>query len=201
MSPLLRFLFDNPILIFILVAWVVGAIGNAAKAAKKAQQRQGGTPPRARPPAARPASGPRSAEEVAAEIRRALGLDPTPTPPQPRPPVRVEPQPVVRRNVVAPERPPAPVVPTTQNRRLEIHVEPHVGEAMARQATVGQWRSSLRAGGTTQSAMGQLGGGRELAPRRASRASSRFALGDLGRAVVLTEILGAPLALREPRRS
>ncbi len=205
MRQLIDWLLQNPILIFILVASVSGMIGNIGKAAKKAQQRGAATPPVRRPPAW-PAGGgqgqgnaPRTAEEVAAEIRRALGLDPTPSaPPAPRPQPKPEPRPVVRRDVVTPERPPTPVVPTTQARRLQMHVDPHVGEAIGKGSSIGR-RSSLRSAGATHRAMGQLGGGRQHAQDQEVARRSRFALGDLGRALVLNEILGPPLALREPR--
>ncbi|MCB9885022.1 MAG: hypothetical protein H6838_05990 [Planctomycetes bacterium] len=104
----------------------------------------------------------------------------------------------MRRDVVTPERPPTPVVPTTQSRRLEVHVDPHVGEAIGKSHSIGR-RSSLRSASATHRSMGQLGGGRKQVLERETASRSRFALGDLGRALVLNEILSPPVALREPR--
>ncbi len=206
MRDLLRFLFENPILLFIVVAWIAGAIGNAVKAARKQQRQQQPAPPVRTRPAA-PQAGPRTADEVAAEIRRALGLDPPQAPPRPAPPPTPAPRPVApppaparpaawpevsRREAPSPERPPTPVVPTTQARKLEMHVVPHVGEQIQRRAAVKPATAAPRG-------IGELGGRSTAPARRAAGGSSRYALDDLKRAFVLAEILGPPLASRPER--
>src|SRR5689334_16720351 len=118
MGELLRFLKNNPILLVIVLAWVAGAIGNVIKAAKArerhvrkmtepAERVRRSEPPRIEPK--RPAQ--RSPDEVAAEMRRILGMDVETVPVAPeRAPAVVRPK---RREVVEPERPPAPALPTT----------------------------------------------------------------------------------------
>lgn len=205
MPRLLQFFFDNPILFFIVLAWAAGALGNVLKKAKKAQQAPAAPRPATRQPLSpRPVSAPvtprqRSAEEVAAEMRRILGLEPeapeerqsqrAPTPPTPPPPSRR----AVSREAFASERPPAPVVPTTQTRHLEIHVDPHVGERIQKRQTV---QSGLVGKHEAGKSLGSLGGRvSEVTTRRST--ATRFPLNDLKRAFVINEILQPPLALRE----
>jgi len=202
MPSFLRFLFENPILLIIAGAWLVGTIGNAAKAAKAARERsarRAPSPPsppasreprRAEPARSAPARPPqRTPDEVAAEMRRILGMDVETIPVEhERNPVAIRPK---HRDVVEAERPPAPAVPTTQDRRLEMHVDPHVGEGIKHRLAP----QSGRVGGAH---MGTLGGRvHERTVRRA--AGSRLVdLTDLKSAFVTNEILGAPLALRGP---
>ena len=216
MQRLLEFLFQNPILLFILIAWVAGVVGNAVKATKRARERaeQMRRMPSAEPrPAAQPVATERqaspSAEEVAAEMRRILGMEPVPEARRPREPQR-RPRPVVepdvgtappparpgRRDVVEQERPPAEVVPTTQNRKLDIHVDPHVGDRIQNRRVVGGGRIGLREKG---SQFGTLGG-RVHEVHRQRQKAVRFALDDLTKAFVMSEILGPPLAMRDPFR-
>jgi len=202
MPAFLRFLLDNPILLFVLVAWAAGAIGNAAKAAKRAREQRSLPPPSAGRPPVRPASerfptvqtgrprpAPRPAEEVAAEMRRILGMD-VETRPVERPPAPVVMRPK-RREVFEPERAPAPAVPTTQDRRLELRADSHVGEGMQR-------RQAPQSGKVGGSSIGTLGGRVHGARKGRGAGSSLVNLSDLKRAFVVTEILGAPLALRGP---
>lgn len=202
----------------------------AKQARERAAQRQASlpSPQPARPaPAAEPRSlpagsgrsmGERDAEAVAREMRRILGLEPaagdaregrgeaasgdrsepleTPRPapaprPAPRPVVRAE-LPRLRRDAAAPEKPPAAVQPSTNRRRLDIHVDPHVGESIGKRARVGS-------GKVGDHALGALGGRTHAAAARAV-GGSRYALDDLKRAFVLSEILGPPLASRPERR-
>src|SRR5262245_32100523 len=104
MRGFFEFLKDNPIVLFLLVAWVAGMIGNIGKAAKKARERAERSqnappsqPAQTRPPSQPAEPGPRSAEEVAREMRRILGLDPEegdrPTEPPPRPVASPRPEP------------------------------------------------------------------------------------------------------------
>lgn len=164
--------------------------------------------------------GERDAEAVAREMRRILGLEPAagdaragrgeaatgdrreraealrpapqPTPrPAPRPIVRAE-LPSLRRDAAAPEKPPAPVQPSTGRRRLDIHVDPHVGESIGKRSRVGS-------GKVGEHALGELGGRTHASAASAIR-GSRYELDDLKRAFVLSEILGPPLASRPDRR-
>lgn len=145
---------------------------------------------------------------VAREMRRILGLDPdepaTKEPasgdrgavaatPRPAPIVVRVPRPRPAPNdVVTPEKPPTPVAPTTSRRRLEVHVDPHVGESIGKRARVGS-------GKVGEHVLGGLGG---RAPEQVQRAvrGARYELDDLKRAFVLSEILGPPLASRPERR-
>lgn len=209
MDKLLRILFEHPYLILILLAWIGGAVANVAKAAKKAKERaekerrmpQAGEAKTAAGPAATKADpGQRSAEDVAAEMRRILGMEgPLPRPKRaPRAPVEaveeVSPPPPprrIRREVVEPERPPVPVAPVTQSRAIEIHVDPRVGDSIK-----GRHLDASRRGFHKAGEMGSLGGRvHEAAHGRVQK--RRFPLDDLKTAFVLSEILGPPVALRD----
>jgi hypothetical protein len=64
----LRFLTENPILLVILIGWIASMIGGAVRRAAEGQQRRGGAARPPRPPA-------KSAEEIAAELRRMIGVE------------------------------------------------------------------------------------------------------------------------------
>jgi hypothetical protein len=229
---------DYGILVVFAAIWLVGAIANGIKAAKKARERAEAAtrrpdsgpsraehaPERARAPA-QPSQ--QSAQDVAREMRRILGIEtaddeerrapreasreptdvareheagdrsfdvPDAPPPRPRPEAP-PPLPSRRRNTVEPERVPVPVVPTTSGRRLTIHVDPHVGESIQRRATPRSGKVGEHAAGTE---LGRLGG-RVQRGVGGGVAGRRYALDDLKRVIVLSEILGPPLALRPPR--
>lgn len=216
LEVVLRLLRDQPWLWLVLIAWIVGVIGNVARGKKEREQRaehrrenrrigRPGTAgddgeERDDAPDERPA--PRTAQseaEIAREMRRILGIEEPPAPepppvepPPPPPPLVVRP----RRVVVEPERPPTPVLPSTAARQLPIHVDPHVGQAIGRRAAVGSGRVGEHAAGHE---LGNLGG-RTHARGRSGAAGNRYALDDLKRILVLNEILGPPLALRPERR-
>lgn len=200
MDRLLKILIEHPYLILILAAWIGGAIANAAKAAKKARERAE-TQRRVSPPArSAPATpGQRSADEIAEEMRRILGMEEPVRRTRPAEARKAEVPTSVQktrapqrppRDVPAPERPPAPVMPSTQARALELHVAPHVGDAIRGR--------HLPEGARARTAdLGTLGG--RVHGRTARRAAgSRYALDDLKRAFVLAEVLGPPLSLRSP---
>lgn len=207
MQRLIEFLMANPWVALIVVAWVAGMIGNIGKAAKKTRERAERAAERAksapsqpqarsqsRPPSLPAEPGSRSAEEVAKEMRRILGLDREEEPEQPSaPPPRRPPEEVARRDVVTPERPPTPVMPTTQERKIKVHVDPHVGDRIAGRQSP---QSGLVGKKEPSSALGSLGG-RVGGPTHRRRMSQRFSLDNIPKALVLNEILGKPLALRE----
>lgn len=202
MDRLLRFLLEQPLLLIVLVAWIAGIAGNIAKAAKQARERaerqaRGGRMPEPDPASvdvpAEPQLSQESVEAIAKEMEQLLRKE---AERQPEPGSVAVPPPLPRRpvDVVEPERPPTPVVPTTQKRRLPIHVEPHVGEQIERRQVLASGRIGER---SPSQELGTLGGRRlPVAQRRA--AGRRYALDDLKRVVVLNEILGPPLALRPP---
>jgi len=204
MRGLFDFLLQNPILIFILLAWVAGMVGNVMKAARKTRERveQQRRMPTARPSQAapppvqaagrpmapgRPAqAGQPSSDDIAAEMRRILGMEPTARPARP---VARPTQPAPLRRLAEAERPPTPVQPTAQQRKLELHIDPHVGERIGKGE---KKRSRIEA-----SVMGTLGG-RVQRQVRVREAADRFPRTNLRQALVLSEILGPPLALRRP---
>jgi hypothetical protein len=206
---IIQFLIEYPILLLVVLAWIAGAIANAKKAGQKRERAARPTPsaPTASRTARRPDEGAAedAAAEVAREMRRILGVEEPP----PKAPARPARRPVASRPANQPanqpashqpasqprraggERPPAPVVPTTQSRRIDIHVDPHVGEQMAHrhQAT----RIGQRAPGQE---IGSLGG-RVQTAKKAAAVRERYQL-DFKRVVVLAEILGPPVGLRTP---
>lgn len=195
MNPLVRILLDNPILLVVAVVWLLGAIGGARKAAAK---RAG----RVDPPEAGEEPSTRSPDDVAREMRRILGMEePEREPPAPpRRPVVAEPPPLresrpLRREIARPERAPTPVLPSMQARKLPKHVDPHVGDAIAKRVSPQSGRVGQHDAGQ---ALGSLGG-RVHASGPQRRADRQLVdLGDLRRAFVTNEILGLPLSLRPP---
>lgn len=188
LDELLRILFENPLLLIVLIGWIAGAIGKVVQVKRKvdtARRRaepQGGAAPSSQRPA-------RTAEEVAAEMRRILGMDgPSAAPARPTPPaVEVRPVPV-RREATEGDLGPQPLRPARLG-NVQVHVDPHVGESVQR-------RAAPVSGQVTGHSLGTLGG-RAAVARTAGTARRRFAgLEDLERAMVLREVLDAPRALR-----
>lgn len=182
MGRLFEFLRQNPILLFVAIAWIAGMIGNIGRMRKQRQSRAPATRPSPEP-VRRSEPSATSADQIAAEMRRILREAEQRSAPAAEAP---RPAPVVQRNRVEPERAPVPVVPTTQARKLPTHVDPHVGEQLAQRhvKTTGPSRE-----------LGSLGGrSQQRAVQREEL--KRFALKDLKRAFVLSEILGPPLARR-----
>ncbi len=178
LDKLLELLFREPLLLILLLGWIVGGLGKLMQQKKKGPA----AAPRSK---ARPARAPaRSPEEIAAEMRRLLGMEPAPR----QKPAAAPPQVPAAREAFA-ERPPEPLRPATLG-RVEVHVDPHVGERM-------QQRRAPSSGGVARRELGTLGGrtvaARQLGPARKSLVD----LSDLKRAVVLREILDAPRALRD----
>lgn len=231
MDKLIDLLFQNPILLFLVGAWLVGMIGNAARAKNAAKGKDAArnrvkqrlaTPAVAELPAATekvretfvgdlgagqravlphqrqaPASmrGARampaatsaatplrnqSAEDVAREMRRVLGLEPDPRP--------------VAAPVSPPDEPevismdPAPDSTRSADGRLVSHVGEGMRGRHLAKSKVGQQKSG-------RASMGSLGG-RVHAVKAHAIAPRRYAMDDLRRAVVMSEILSPPVALR-----
>jgi hypothetical protein len=132
------------------------------------------------PPVVQPAER-RTQEEVAAEMRRILGMEPAPP--------RTAPPPPPRREARSPEKPPQPLQPRTLG-QLAVHVDPHVGEKI-------RGLKAPASGAVGRSELGQLGGrGRERQRRAFRHGASVVDLDHLTRAIVMREILDPPLALR-----
>lgn len=204
MDRLLRFLLEQPLLLIVIVAWIAGIAGNIAKAAKQARERaerqaRGGRMPVPDPMAGdardEPQLSQQSADAIAREMEQLLRKQTEELATEAGSTV-AEPPPLPGRptDAYAPERPPTPVAPTTQTRRLPIQVDPHVGEGIERRQVLSSSRVGERALGQE---LGALGGRRVAAAQRRTT-SRRYALDDLKRVVVLNEILGPPLALRPP---
>ena len=178
---------------------VMGGPGTGVQAPVKAQRQApvvGRATTQAGPAAAKPAAkvaarGPKTPDQIAAEMRRIFGLEdkspatPPPSTPAPNPPapVRMEPQPTASSSSAG------RAVKST----YETSIDSHVGEAARDhhllESTVGQVRGD-------RGAIGNLGGRvRKRKPVKAS-ASRRFPLGDLRRVIVMNEILSPPVSLR-----
>jgi hypothetical protein len=201
MNRLLDFLFANPLIAIIVLGWLLGAIGKMMKSTAEQAQRsrrngptEGSAP--APKPIARPAKARPSPEEIAAEMRRVLGLD---DPKEAQRPVAASPRPAepVRRESVAPagvEPPPKPL-PSVSLAHLQTRVDPHVGERM-------QGRRGPSSGSVGRSVLGTLGGRSGNRQVESLRTSSRLVdLRDMAKALVLKEILDEPVGLRGHRES
>lgn len=88
------------------------------------------------------------------------------------------------------DRGPTPLQASVAQRRLQVQVAPHVGDAIAQ-------RHMGRAGMAGAPGLGSLGG-RVAAGAHVAAGRRRYQLDDLAHLVVLAEILGPPLALRRP---
>jgi hypothetical protein len=200
MNPLLRLLFENPILAFILLAWIASAIGGALQKARRTaeQQRRREAPP----PPARPEQMRRSEQQVADELREILGVEPR---------VRREPAEVpARRDPTAGdwgrESGEAPPLARPAERRVGDtriaagteamggrrlgRLESHIGEKM-------QARSQPASGQVGGQQLGRLPGHTGPPSRRPPRGGTRSVdLSNLGRLVVAREILDPPVAMR-----
>ena len=188
MHFIIELLRNQPILILVLSVWVIGTISNAVQQQRRQQQKQQ-KQQQEKMPQQRPAPRRPTTEEVAAEMRRALGLDPKPEKAPAKPPAR-------------PPRPPEVKPPPRALSKVEARA-PSVGERMEARPTPASGAVGAQAPGTqslgTQS-LGSLGGrAGARAARRPRGGSALVDLRDLPRAFVMREVLDLPLALREPR--
>jgi hypothetical protein len=199
----------DPVLLILAAAWIFGIlsriVAGARNAAAKRRKMQQGSRPTARdpmqagravrtrpaepPPRPRPRAQP-TQEEVAAEMRRILGLDPgapprrleaAEEPAPPRPP---------RREPLAGDRPPEPLRTSTLG-QLTVQVDPHVGGGILQ-------RRAPISGSVGAQQLGMLGGRTRVLARGGRRGASPLVdLSNLPRAIVLREILDRPLGLRD----
>ena len=226
MDKLIELLIKNPILLFVLLAWVAGAIGQQlkkkgggdgkrtpagrrssrrkAKAERGpevqqpvAQQQQAPVAQKAPKSAGGPLAG--STAQTPDQIAREMRriLGLEQQPPAPaKSPAPPPPPPPITRPPI--ERPPEPIYVSTSERTLESHVDPHVGERIRDRHLRESQVGKPRAG------RGKLGGlgGRVESRKRVASAGSRYSLDDLRKAIVINEILSPPVSVRshEDRR-
>lgn len=209
MDKIVDFLVQNSWLLILLGIWLVSALGNlATRAARKAAEQQQRQRRAQRPssPAARPArpqpTGREAApdpEEIAAQIRRMMGLE-REAPPEPRMEPEPEPEPAprpqrVRVEVVDTEAPRDR--PAIADRQLESAVESEIGP--------GRLQTQLERTSVEQRRLISAIELREQRRRRALRAERarrtgrrrRMDLSDPAAAILLAEVLGPPRALRD----
>lgn len=206
LPDLLGRLLREPLVLLLLVSWVLGGLGKILQAKKKrdevARRRREAHGDLGSQPEIEESRQPRrrTPEEVAAEMRRVLGMDPAPAarPAQPAPRQKPQPKPLVKpqqrlefagREAAEGDRGPQPMR-VSQLGRVDIHVDPHVGENVQR-------RAAPTSGGVASHELGTLGGRQHRrAAATAQRARGLVDLSDLSRAFVLREILDEPRALR-----
>lgn len=187
MNRIIQLLWEQPFLALLLIGWLLGAVGgvlkrSARRAADRRQREQAPSPSQSQSLPASPQRRRPSSEEVAAEMRRILGMDP-PARAQPVPQRRVPPPaPPVRRPVVA-----APTVVVPPPKPVS-----RIGELQARLE-----REDSRAGNLGSRDIGTLGGRGTLRQQLRHSSAGLINLNDLPRQFVMMEVLGKPLALRQ----
>jgi len=189
MQQLIKFLLEHPIIALFVLGAVFQTIGQA-RTKTTTRGRTGSRPQRQQAPAQRsaPGAGRPTEEEIAAEMRRILGMEPR-SAAQRAPAPRPAPRQVAPPREAATERSPEPLR-TQALGKLAVQVDPHVGQRI-------EQRRAPVSGAVGGSELGKLGG--RVAPRRLrSRAGAHLVdLTSLPRAIVLREILDRPLALRQ----
>jgi outer membrane biosynthesis protein TonB len=205
MQQLIRLLLDNPLIALVLVSWLLGSLGGVFKAAKKAKKEQeqrsqqgpAPAPPRRRTP-----------EEVAAEMRRILGVDPVEPVPKPKPmpkPKPVKPATKVAKSVPKPvlpsdaERAPRAAIGKPMARMEAPHLQSSLGRSIEKRHTpaTGQVGSHEVGNQALRNVALQGLGGRVARLHHRTRAGGNLVdLRDLARAIVLREVIDRPLSLR-----
>ncbi|MGE3173581.1 MAG: hypothetical protein AB7O97_13235 [Planctomycetota bacterium] len=214
MDKLIDFLRQNPIVALLILGWIASGVGKVFGKRNPSARRPSATPPRRVPTAAspppplsrqHPVTMPSASrqpvptapvrrveptqDEVMAEMRRILGMEPRRAAPQRKAPAPAQPV-AARRNVATPEAPPQPLRGSSFD-SWDTRVDPHVGEQM-------QQRRGPLSGSVGAYEMGMLGGRTgAVRPLRARGGSTLVDLSNLPRAIVLREIFDAPRALRE----
>lgn len=186
-------LLREPLVLLLLLSWVGGLVTKVLQAKKKRDAARPRLDQELEEQAARPSRGRRTPEEVAAEMRRLLGMDPAPARPVPAAPKPPAVAPVSRRIVREENREGdrgSEPMRVSQLGKVATHVDPHVGEGVQR-------RAAPMSGGVAAHELGTLGGRSHAATvSRAQTARRLLDLSDLSRAFVLREVLDAPRALR-----
>jgi hypothetical protein len=204
MQQLIRLLLDNPLIALVLVSWLLGSLGGVFKAAKKAKKEQeqrsqqgpAPAPPRRRTP-----------EEVAAEMRRILGVDPVQPLPAPKPIPKPKPvKPPTKVATKVGKAAPKPVLPSDAERAPRAAVgkpivrmeAPHLQSSLGRGIEKRQTPATGQVGGHEVGNQGLRNlGGRVARLHHRTRAGGNLVdLRDLARAVVLREVIDRPLSLR-----
>ena len=205
MDWIIQLIEEYPFLLLLVGFWVLSMVGGAiTKAARKAKQQQRGQQQRGqqrRPLSPQPGQAQTrelrapsrparpTAEEVAAEIRRVMGMEEAPRPvvqepiqPPPQPPPHVE-------SLHTPEAGFEHFAEEVGG--LQPNVDPHVGEEVSQRHV-----PSSRV--TPRRELGTLGGRVHRAkPKTFRERMRRFNLDDPAAVMVTLEILGPPRALRE----
>jgi hypothetical protein len=206
MGDILRWLLQEPIAWLIVASWLFSSLGGAMqKAARKAQQqgRRPGTGESAASSAApRPAAARRdvrSPDDIAREIRRAMGLEDAPAArPAPEPAARQTLRPVDRGIGGAEARARVDYDEMAQRRPTSLDERPPRVTVVYDQPT-----ERPRRGLREEMAERDAAARRNLQPvarvggKRRMRVG-RYDLHDPAAAIVAMEILGRPVALREP---
>jgi hypothetical protein len=214
MRDLINLLLNQPILLIILIGWIVSMLGGVMRRAVERQQRE------QRQQQRKPKPEQKSAEEIAAELRRMMGMEARTEvrePPAQRPPAQrpVPPQPLPqalddveaardarrqrreqelaeaealrRARLEAAARAEGRPLPKPQPAKApSISVAPHT--LSTAEHTLGKIKAEPRTPARQRSRL-------EIAPPLSGR---RIDLRDPARAIILTEVLGPPLALRPP---
>ncbi|MCK5940793.1 MAG: hypothetical protein KAI24_02390 [Planctomycetes bacterium] len=230
MDKLFELLFRNPIILFLVGAWLVGMISNVAKARRKAAERrrtEGAPRPKqdttvmAPIPQQRQASVAGKGDVSASNLplpsvpRREpppVTASPPAAPPQSQSPEQIaremrrilglepEPEPTVRK---APPRPPVQPPPPPPRREERARGLPsHVDPHVGEGIRDRHMqRSKVGQPSKGRSAIGNLGG-RVKKRKLAVARNSRYSLDDLRKAIVINEILSPPVSVRghEDRR-
>lgn len=143
-------------------------------------------PQRAPEPVARRGAQPHTFDEDAGEEVREVTVREEPRAVPARP---AEPPPLPRREAPTPFAP-RPFVPSTLG-KVQVQVNPHVGESIQR-------RAAPASGAVAAKQLGGLGGrGPAQVRRRVGGTGEMVDLSDLRSAIILREVLDRPLALRE----
>lgn len=177
----------------------VGGMGTGQQK-QLAQQRQAPASMRGRDRQVMPASSPapvatpapKTPDQVAREMRRILGLEeepanasPAPARPTP-PPMRSEPALVD----------PASVQMSKSPSNAKQHMDSHVGESMRSRQMAASKVGKTPKKESARGAIGNLGGRTKVRKKELYEHVRRYPMTDLRRAIVMSELLSPPIALR-----
>ena len=199
LPDLLGRLLREPLVLVLLITWIVGGIGKVLQSKKKREEAIRSRGGRSEAFDAEPRR--RTPEEVAAEMRRVLGMEPAQAAAKPVKRYVTPPRVPIRTSLRRPDQEARRFDAQEGDRgtqpmrvselgKVDIHVDPHVGEGMQR-------RAAPTSGGVAAHELGTLGGRQHGHSGRGASADRRlFDLQDLSRAIVLREVLDEPRAVR-----